>query len=179
MRKGSVLFQFFHRKRILAFQLAVAQRNIVKLSAMLKENRWLLESVDENGWTAIHAAANNGDIETARLLIEMGANVKSLSNKGRAPIHLAVMQGHIDMVELLVTNGCPVDLPCEQADTALAFAAQTGQQRMVQMLLMCGADPNRTLGDGRRVIDRAADEELKRLMRNHHSRGSKASASLT
>ncbi len=178
-RKEIELFLFFRRKRLRNFQQAVAQRNIVMLSTMIKADRWLLNSSDENGWTALHAACNNGDIETAKLMISLGAEITGLSHKGRCPIHLAVMQGHINTVELLVANGCPVDLPTKQGDTALVFAAQTGQPRMVQMLLMCGANPMRTLSDGRRVIDHAADEELKRMMRTNHAGGNKPYTSLT
>ena len=48
-----------------------------------------LNSEPGNGATALHTAAEEGHVEVAKVLIEMGANVDSLAI-GVTPLHLAV-----------------------------------------------------------------------------------------
>ncbi len=65
--------------------------------------------VNDMGWffgnnTAMTVAANTGNLDIARLLIERGANV----NRGTswsAPIHSAVANGDYEMTRLLLENG--------------------------------------------------------------------------
>ncbi len=55
----------------------------------------------EGGWTALHAASQNGDVEMARLLIAAGADVKARAENQQNALDLALTKGHQAMVELL------------------------------------------------------------------------------
>ena len=46
------------------------------------ETKANMDNMDSNGWTALHHAAHNGDLEAAAILIKDGhANVNSYSNQ--------------------------------------------------------------------------------------------------
>lgn len=49
----------------------------------LINNNASLENLDANGWTALHHAANNGDLSCCKLLVKSGAEVNCMSNKRR------------------------------------------------------------------------------------------------
>jgi len=54
-----------------------------------------MDNIDSNGWTALHHAAHNGDLEAATILIKDGhANVNAYSNQQRTPLHFAAMNNH-------------------------------------------------------------------------------------
>ena len=55
----------------------------------------------EGGWTALHAAAQNGDVEMVRLLIAAGADVKMRAANQQNALDLALTKGHQAVVELL------------------------------------------------------------------------------
>jgi ankyrin repeat protein len=53
-----------------------------------------VDNMDSNGWTALHHAAHNGDLESASTLIQSGANVNAYSNQQKTPLHFAAMNNH-------------------------------------------------------------------------------------
>lgn len=57
---------------------------------------------DSNGWTALHYAAQNGDLESVKILIDKKANINSFSNNGRTPLHLASKMNRKYIVKYLI-----------------------------------------------------------------------------
>jgi ankyrin repeat protein len=55
----------------------------------------------EGGWTALHAASQNGDVEMLRLLIAAGADVQIRAENQQNAMDLALGRGHQAVVELL------------------------------------------------------------------------------
>eukprot|EP01104_Vermistella_antarctica_P004393 TRINITY_DN14849_c0_g1_i1.p1 TRINITY_DN14849_c0_g1~~TRINITY_DN14849_c0_g1_i1.p1 ORF type:complete len:281 (-),score=52.64 TRINITY_DN14849_c0_g1_i1:116-958(-) len=58
----------------------------------------------ENGGiqTPLHAACANGHLDTARLLVERGANVYLTSWNGLSSLHWAVLNGHVEVCRYLL-----------------------------------------------------------------------------
>ena len=57
------------------------------------------------GWTPLHAAAQAGDIESARVLIAGGADVTIRADNQQRPLDLALTKGQQAMVEFLESQG--------------------------------------------------------------------------
>ena len=57
------------------------------------------------GWTALHYAAVNGDIELIKYLIKHGANVNKATAEGSSPLYLAKLGSHDDVVKILRNAG--------------------------------------------------------------------------
>ena len=57
----------------------------------------------QGGWTALHAAAQHGDVEMAKLLIEWGADVTAANDEGKTAADLARERGHAAIVGMLAT----------------------------------------------------------------------------
>jgi ankyrin repeat protein len=60
---------------------------------------------DENGWTALMAAAYNGHAEVALLLLKSGANHSILDKRGKTALALAEMRGQTAVIKVLSENG--------------------------------------------------------------------------
>jgi len=107
---------------------------------------------DSDGFTALHRAARDGDLEAAENLIIQGrADVNSLTNNSyysnytsaqEAPLHLAAQRGHKDVVQLLLSHSAEVDLTDKNGWTALQWAASRGHKDVVDVLLRHSADVN-------------------------------------
>lgn len=67
-----------------------------------------VESVDKNGWTALHLACYLNRIEIAQVLILKGnaAEFARVGDTGMTPMHIACSRGHVEIISLLVTEGC-------------------------------------------------------------------------
>jgi cytohesin len=66
--------------------------------------------VFENGWTAMHIAAQRGDAEIVGLLVARGANVNAVTGFGTTPTHAAANEKAWGVVELLVASGGQMDI---------------------------------------------------------------------
>jgi len=67
-----------------------------------------LDHVTSAGRTALHAAAEFGHVDIARLLLYRGANENAQDNEGFTPLHLACQYSKNEMVIFLVTE-CSAD----------------------------------------------------------------------
>lgn len=83
---------------------------------LIEINSSLVRSVDENGNSALHYAAQRGNLELATLLCEQDADVDLLNEDSEAPIHLASHAGPWkseparELVRLLLSYGATTGL---------------------------------------------------------------------
>ena len=61
------------------------------------------------GRTALHLAASNGHVPTARFLLQTGADINLVDNNGNTALRLAAENGHLKAVKLLLTAGAELD----------------------------------------------------------------------
>jgi|WetSurMetagenome_2_1015567.scaffolds.fasta_scaffold38752_4 uncharacterized protein len=57
------------------------------------------------GWTALHYAAINGDVELVKYLIKYGSNVNKATADGSTPLYLAQLGKHEEIIKLLKNSG--------------------------------------------------------------------------
>jgi ankyrin repeat protein len=92
--------------------------------------------------TPLMAAAESGQAEACRLLLDAGARVNVRNANGSTALMHAAAPGHLEVVRLLLAAKAAVDTPDGQGRTALMVAAWAGHAPVVQALLDAGADPN-------------------------------------
>lgn len=121
---------------------AAQQRDAAAVSALLKQGVDV-NSAAGDGTTALHWAANNGDIEMTRQLIAAGANVNAASRIGAmTPLYMASRQGHAAVIETLLKAGANAKDANANGTTVLMIAAGAGNAEAVRVLLDNGADIN-------------------------------------
>jgi ankyrin repeat protein len=57
------------------------------------------------GWTALHYAAINGDVELVKYLIKYGANINKATGDGSTPLYLTQLGKHKEIIKLLKNAG--------------------------------------------------------------------------
>lgn len=90
--------------------------------------------------TALLFAARVGDLASARILVEAGANVNDADAWGVSALVLAAHSGFGDIVELLLEKGADANSSAA-GFTALHEAIMRRDERIVRALLAHGADP--------------------------------------
>jgi uncharacterized protein len=110
-------------------------------------------SFSADGFTALHFPAFFGGVESARLLLDRGAEVDA---HGRGwmtgtPLNSAAAGRHADVARLLLDAGADPDARQASGWAPLHSAAHNGDLEIVEMLLMNGADPAATNDDGATV----------------------------
>ena len=97
--------------------------------------------VRKGGYTALLFAAQDGDVETAKLLIAAGADVKEASADGASALVIAAHVKQNDIAVMLLEAGADPNAAAT-GYTALHIAATTGDLPLAKALLDHGADPN-------------------------------------
>ena len=95
-----------------------------------------------DGMTALHWAADRGDLEMARMLVYAGAGLDAVTRKAEyTPLHLASRAGHAAVVRALLEAGSDPAAPTGSGGaTPLHLAAAAGDAEAVAALIEHGAD---------------------------------------
>lgn len=95
----------------------------------------------------LHKAAERGDVQAVRTLLDQGAQVNEEGDPGdkwfhATALHWASARGHLQVMELLLDRGADVNVTIGHNQTPLHWASGAGQLKAVQLLLDRGADVN-------------------------------------
>uniref|UniRef100_A0A452HI84 Uncharacterized protein n=1 Tax=Gopherus agassizii TaxID=38772 RepID=A0A452HI84_9SAUR len=121
------------------------------------------------GRTPMHRAAEKGQDDAVKVLLQAGAYIYSLDKEAKTPLHLAAQNHHThilkrilkeearcykdqqnflhmaalkdesNLAQMLLKNGVPVDAKDEKGQTALGYAISQGFDKTVKVLLEAGA----------------------------------------
>ncbi|WP_265044144.1 ankyrin repeat domain-containing protein [Wolbachia endosymbiont (group A) of Epagoge grotiana] len=91
-------------------------------------------------YTLLHFAANFGDINVTKLLLEGGAGVDIKDQNGNTSLHLSASNGYIDIVELLVKEGSDLNVVNKDGNTPLHSAFYNNCTKVVKYLI--GKEPS-------------------------------------
>jgi len=96
-----------------------------------------------DGMTALHWAAERGDVRLVSALLAARPNVKATTRIGAyTPMHIAAKSGNPDIVAALIKAGSDVKAATTSGATALHFAARAGNPKAIASILDAGADVN-------------------------------------
>jgi ankyrin repeat protein len=90
---------------------------------------------DEFGETLLHEAVRRGHLETARVIIEMGAEVNAKTKFGLTPLHIAADEGRLEIIDNLIAIGADVNSLDRNEKTPFMLAAEKNHLESVKLLL--------------------------------------------
>ena len=102
-----------------------------------------VDAAQGDGLTALHWAARNGDIETAVVLLDAGADLAAVTRIGsHTPLHVASKFGSGVVVETLLAAGADPNAMTTTGATSLHLSAASGDIKAVRALLAYQANIN-------------------------------------
>jgi ankyrin repeat protein len=123
-----------------------------------------LEAVDWWSRTAWLVALLTGDLEKARLLRELGANVDARGRCGTPPLFYAVQGHRPEVVRWLLDIGQEVDQTDDFGGTPLMEAVEHVDVECVDVLVAAGADVDRMTASGSVLGGAGRREIVERLL---------------
>ncbi len=112
------------------------------VAALLKQGVDI-DGAQGDGSTALHWAVFNDDLETTKMLIAAGANVKVTTREGAiTPLAMACTNGNAAVMEALLKAGADANSVKANGTTALMLAAASGSADAVKVLLDHSASVN-------------------------------------
>jgi ankyrin repeat protein len=122
------------------FEAAAAGRS-ERVRALVSADPSLATAWTDDGFTALHYAAFFGDIESARVLLDAGADVGAVARNQMLvqPLHSAAAAHAIDICRLLLERGADPNARQQNDYTPLDEADMTNQAELRELLLQFGA----------------------------------------
>ncbi len=90
--------------------------------------------------TPLQAALLTGQHDTAKLLLEHGADPLVRQSKGFTPMHEAALLGRADLIELLLAHGAEINSMADNGHTPLAEAIRGRHDDIAALLKSKGAN---------------------------------------
>ena len=159
-------------KILLKYQADVTLKNQYGLTALdvalINRNEEIAELLIEHGGndlnsanlaqkTALLFALESGQLKTAKLLIQKGADLNLTDQTGFPPISYALHSvDNLEILELLLKNGANVNITNESGLSPLMQAVSQGNNiETVKLLLKYGANPEWKDVNGKTILDAA------------------------
>jgi len=149
---------------------AAAVGTAEEVTKFLRANPGAARAVNSFGWTALHVAAFAGNVPTAKVLLDAGADVhvRAKSRFRNTPLQVSLLTGQYGTAKLLLERGAdPLDRQAE-GFAPIHEAAFLGRLDLVELLLAHGAEVNSRSDDGRTAMSEAVrgkHTELAELLR--------------
>ena len=116
----------------------IHDREIEILKEHIAEGSQINLALPGSQLTLLHYAADEGNLEIVRLLVERGAYLNAQTNKWVTPLHVAVAHGFVDIVEYLLEQGADYRLACKDyidiGNTPIETAVEKGNIETVKLL---------------------------------------------
>lgn len=132
---------------------AAGEGNTEEVRQLLRDENTNVNAYDSEEYTALHRAAQHGNLDIVKLLVKHNAFLdydqrvtvspdEKVYQTPYSPLGLAVQEGHIEIVKFLLDKGASIDYLDSTGQTALHLAVQQGHAKIVKLLLEHGASPD-------------------------------------
>ena len=113
----------------------------MKLLDMLTSGYVNIDSMDNDGVTALMFASEKGHVNSIELLISKGSdvNIKNFYDD-RTALIFASEKGHVNAMKLLISKGSDINAKSCSGWTALIYASQNGHVDAIELLISKGSD---------------------------------------
>ena len=100
----------------------------------------LLNIQDSSGSSPLHEAMKHGNLNAAKCIVHLGANVSLVDNVGQTILHIAALTGNSEVVEYILENNL-IDVNCEASFgmTPLMTAQRCNHSDVIKILIRNGA----------------------------------------
>ena len=117
---------------------AVKQEDVEAVRALLKQ-RANVHATENDGFSALHWAAQRDNLQLVNLLLDAGADPRANSRYRVSPLYLAALNGSASVIARLLDAGADPNSTAHEGQTMLMTAALAGRADAVRLLVTRGA----------------------------------------
>jgi ankyrin repeat protein len=121
---------------------AASDGDTLKLKKLIDQGADVNFNTPYEGVTALMYAAQNGHLETVRIILHHGAQVNAMPENQVSALLSACMAGYVYIADTLILNGANVNTKNSDGVTPLMIAAAYNDSIMADMLIFYKADLN-------------------------------------
>ncbi|KAM9457825.1 caskin-1 isoform 6-T6 [Clarias gariepinus] len=157
MGKDQELLQAVKTEDLLTVQKLLQRPKPGKAKLLGSAKKVNVNFQDTDGFSALHHAALNGNLELIALLLDSQAMVDIRDQKGMRPLHYAAWQGRSEPMKMLLKSGSSVNGQSDEGQIPLHLSAQHGHYDVSEMLLQHQSNPCIVDNAGKTPLDLACE----------------------
>ncbi|SFU74066.1 hypothetical protein SAMN05216480_1182 [Pustulibacterium marinum] len=152
---------------------AAQSGDIAALKSIITKDALAINKQNNEGYTPLMLAVNNGDLNTINYLLKNGANVNAQDHSGNTALMSAAYKNHTTIAkQLLAYDASVVVMNFDQA-TALTLATQYENYKIAALLLAHGANVHTKDSNGKSALDYAKSQQNKDFIELVTNQGNK------
>lgn len=93
-----------------------------------------VNTIGDHGETPLHWITALGDLDAAKILIEVGANTAAIDDSGNTVLHSAVLFRQAHMIQFLIDNGVDTTIRNKNGLKAIDIAIASGYKPCISLL---------------------------------------------
>ena len=140
---------------------SIRANDIITVRRLLDQSPEQVKESNEYGTTPLHEAAEKGNMEIVKLILDCGAEVDAKDKYLHTPLFKAVWFRHLEVVALLLKNGADIQIRDQNEHSLLHWVAFNGDQSMANLLVQYGIEIEVGNKEGKTPVDYA-------IRRGHH-----------
>ncbi|XP_054892212.1 caskin-1 isoform X6 [Poeciliopsis prolifica] len=157
MGKDQELLQAVKTEDLLTVQKLLQRPRPGKAKLLGSTKKVNVNFQDIDGFSPLHHAALNGNLELVSLLLESQAAVDIRDQKGMRPLHYAAWLGKAEPMKMLLKSGSSVNGQSDEGQIPLHLSAQHGHYEVSEMLLQHQSNPCIVDNAGKTPLDLACE----------------------
>ena len=106
-----------------------------KVLEILNNSKLNINYKNENGWTALHYACDEGNLKIVEILIKSHIDVNLKNNDKKTPLHISAFRGYFDITKLLIINGADLNALDNEKNLPIHLCALNGHSELLSYLL--------------------------------------------
>ena len=106
-----------------------------KVLEILSNENTNINYQNENGWSALHYACDEGNLKIVEILIKAHINVNIKNNDKKTPLHISVYHGYFDISKLLIENGADINVRDNEQNLPIHICSASGYSELLDYLL--------------------------------------------
>jgi ankyrin repeat protein len=142
----------------LELRVAARENNLPEVSRLLSVGADV-NVKDDNGWTPLHWASNQGHVQVFKELVDHGADIDAEDPDGWTPLHWACFKSNVALVNELLSRGANTEAKAnargQKHNTPLHWASMYDHLTIVKALVNGGANILATNNDGHLPVHKA------------------------
>ena len=140
-----------------SLHIAASNGHLSLCETLITKYKLDVTMADNNGWTALSFAAENGSYEVVEFFVEKKIDIYQKTKDGKNCLHIAASKGHFNLCKTLIEKiNFNVDMVDNKKWTALHYAAQKGSYELMNYFIAKGTDVLLKTKDGANCLHIAA-----------------------
>ena len=138
-----------------------------QIKSLQKQTHININYQDENGYTALHYACEEGNLKIVETLLNANCNPNIKNNLNQTPIHLSTKRGYFDITKKLIESGAKLDIEDSENNYPIHFICKNNYVELLKYILTKKPQINCKNKYGKTPRDLTTNSEIKNILDNY------------